>query len=72
MRIEVTQHGWDDFVFWIENDPDFAARIKELIQSLRVRNWVTGTLEILLKRVLVHKNNQRTQINLSIQREKES
>lgn len=35
MRIEFTQHGWDDFVFWMENDPDIAARIKELIQSIR-------------------------------------
>ncbi|MEO0474235.1 MAG: Txe/YoeB family addiction module toxin [Bacteroidota bacterium] len=35
MLIEFTKHGWDDFVYWLENDPDVAKRIKEIIKSIR-------------------------------------
>ena len=35
MLIEFTQHGWDDFSYWIENDPATAKRIKEIIKSIR-------------------------------------
>lgn len=35
MLIEFTQHGWDDFAYWLDNDPDIAKRIKELIKSIR-------------------------------------
>ena len=36
MLIEFTEHGWDDFVFWLENDPEVAKRIKEMIKSVRI------------------------------------
>ncbi len=35
MLIEFTQHGWDDFSYWIENDPATAKRIKEIVKSIR-------------------------------------
>lgn len=35
MLIEFTQHAWDDFTFWIDNDPDMVVRIKDLIKSIR-------------------------------------
>ncbi len=35
MNVEFTQQAWQEFVFWIETDPLVAARIKELIQSIR-------------------------------------
>ena len=34
MLIEFTKHGWEDFVFWMENDPDTAKKIKEIIKSI--------------------------------------
>lgn len=35
MNIEFTQHGWDDFVFWLENDNELVLKIKELIKSIK-------------------------------------
>lgn len=35
MLIEFTQHGWEDFTFWLDNDPEVAKKIKELIKSIR-------------------------------------
>ena len=35
MNIEFTAHGWDDFTFWLENDPDLALKIKQLIKAIR-------------------------------------
>ena len=35
MLIEFTQHAWEDFAFWIDNDPDMVLRIKEIIRSIR-------------------------------------
>ena len=35
MNIEFTQHGWDDFVFWLENEKETALKIKELIRSIK-------------------------------------
>ena len=34
MNVEFTSHGWEDFIFWIENDKDTAEKIKELIKSI--------------------------------------
>ena len=34
MRIEFTQHAWEDFVFWLEHDPGVANKIKELIKAI--------------------------------------
>ncbi len=35
MNIEFTQHGWDDFTYWLENDNQLALKIKELIKSIK-------------------------------------
>jgi len=35
MLIEFTQHGWDDFSYWMETDPEIAKKIKEIIKSIR-------------------------------------
>ena len=35
MDISFTQNGWDDFEYWIENDPETVIKIKELIKSIR-------------------------------------
>lgn len=35
MLIEFTQHGWEDFTFWLDNDPEVAKKIKELVKSIR-------------------------------------
>ncbi len=35
MNIEFTAHGWDDFTFWLENDPDLALKIKQLLKAIR-------------------------------------
>lgn len=34
MNVEFTQHGWQDFIYWMENDEDAVSKIKELIQSI--------------------------------------
>lgn len=35
MNIDFTKNGWEDFEYWIENDPDTVVKIKELIKSVR-------------------------------------
>lgn len=35
MDIEFTQHGWNDFTFWLENDIDIAIKIKDLLKSIK-------------------------------------
>ena len=35
MNIEFTSYGWEDFNYWLENDEDITAKIKELIKSIR-------------------------------------
>jgi toxin YoeB len=34
MIIEFTEHGWEDFAYWLENDPAVAVRIKELLKDI--------------------------------------
>ena len=34
MKIEFTEHGWEDFSFWIENDLQVAKKVKGLIRSI--------------------------------------
>ena len=41
MIIEFTENGWEDFEFWIENDPPTVVRIKDLIKEI-IRNPFTG------------------------------
>jgi toxin YoeB len=35
MDISFTSNGWEDFEYWINNDPDTVTRIKDLIKSIR-------------------------------------
>ncbi|WP_333694363.1 Txe/YoeB family addiction module toxin [Flavobacterium sp.] len=35
MDIVFTSHGWEDFEYWLENDPDTVVRIKDLIKSIK-------------------------------------
>ena len=35
MKIEFTQHAWEDFSFWLDTDPSIAKRIKEILKSIR-------------------------------------
>ncbi|MEM6697083.1 MAG: Txe/YoeB family addiction module toxin [Bacteroidota bacterium] len=35
MDIHFTQHGWDDFAFWMENDVEIALKIKTLLKSIQ-------------------------------------
>lgn len=35
MYISFTSNGWEDFEYWIDNDPDTVTRIKDLIKSIR-------------------------------------
>ncbi len=39
MNIEFTQHGWEDFVYWLENDNELALKIKELIKSIKQNSF---------------------------------
>ncbi len=41
MIIEFTENGWEDFVFWVENDPQTLIRIKDLLKEI-IRNPFTG------------------------------
>lgn len=35
MDISFTTNGWEDLVYWIDNDPETVSRIKDLIKSIR-------------------------------------
>ncbi len=35
MEISFTPNGWEEFEYWIDNDLDIVARIKDLIKSIR-------------------------------------
>lgn len=35
MNVEFTSHGWEDFQYWLETDPETALKIKELIKAIR-------------------------------------
>ena len=35
MDISFTPNGWEEFEYWIDNDQDIVARIKDLIKSIR-------------------------------------
>jgi len=34
MNIEFTEHGWEDFTYWMENDMDTFDKIKEFIKAI--------------------------------------
>ncbi len=35
MIVVFTAHGWEEFVYWIENDKGISLKIKELINNIR-------------------------------------
>ena len=35
MDICFTKNGWEEFEYWLENDPQTAIKIKELLKSIR-------------------------------------
>lgn len=35
MKIEFTENSWNDFSYWIDNEPKTAQRIKELLRSIQ-------------------------------------
>ncbi|XHR93419.1 Txe/YoeB family addiction module toxin [Mucilaginibacter sp. UC70_90] len=35
MITEFTQHGWNDFVYWLESDLEVVEKIRELIKSIK-------------------------------------
>ena len=41
MIIEFTENGWEDFAYWIENNPEMVVRIKELLKEI-TRNPFIG------------------------------
>jgi toxin YoeB len=36
MDIVFTSHSWEDFDYWLENDPDTALKIKVLLKAIRL------------------------------------
>ena len=41
MNILFTDYGWEDYVFWQENDPKMVAKINKLIKDIK-RNPADG------------------------------
>ncbi|HET7879622.1 MAG TPA: Txe/YoeB family addiction module toxin [Acetobacteraceae bacterium] len=35
MRVQFTDHGWNDYLHWSREDPDIHARINDLIENAR-------------------------------------
>jgi toxin YoeB len=35
MNIDFTPNGWEDFEYWIENDPENFKKIRELLKSIK-------------------------------------
>lgn len=35
MTVEFTELAWEDFAYWLENDPDVVIKIRELIKSIQ-------------------------------------
>ena len=35
MDISFTPNAWEEFEYWIDNDPDIVVRIKDLVKSIR-------------------------------------
>lgn len=42
MNIDFTPHGWEDFSYWLENDPETAIKIKDLLKEIKA-NPFKGT-----------------------------
>ncbi|CAN5464180.1 hypothetical protein BH11BAC3_BH11BAC3_27640 [soil metagenome] len=37
MNFEFTEHGWEDFQYWIENDSSIVEKIKDLLNEKKER-----------------------------------
>ncbi|MDH3246065.1 MAG: Txe/YoeB family addiction module toxin [Saprospiraceae bacterium] len=35
MDIEFTKHAWEEFEYWVENDPSKVDKIKDLLKSIK-------------------------------------
>ncbi len=35
MTIEFTKDAWEDFEYWMDNNPDILKKIKELLRSIK-------------------------------------
>ena len=35
MNFEFTEHGWEDFQYWIETDNSIAEKIKDLLNEIK-------------------------------------
>ena len=35
MNLEFTEHGWDDFQYWIDTDGSIVKKIKDLLNEIR-------------------------------------
>ena len=35
MDVSFTPNAWEEFEYWIDNDPDIVVRIKDLVKSIR-------------------------------------
>lgn len=35
MNTDFTEHGWDDFEYWLENDPEMIEKIRVLIKAIK-------------------------------------
>lgn len=36
MRFEFTEHGWEDFQYWIETDNSTVVKIKNLLKEIKI------------------------------------
>mgnify|MGYP001262148216 CR=1 FL=1 len=36
MNFEFTSHAWEDFEYWMENDPEIIEKIKNLLRDIKI------------------------------------
>jgi len=39
MNIEFTESGYEDFTYWIKNDPDIVEKINDLLRSIKQNSF---------------------------------
>jgi len=70
MRLMWMPGGWEDYLWWQENDPKGIARVNELIRdTLRntfYRHWETGTVEGKFQRLVVATDHAGTSPRLAV------
>jgi len=35
MNTDFSENGWDDFEYWLENDPEIISKIRDLIKAIK-------------------------------------